>query len=452
MRSSRGRAIKPTKAAIADAAARRGKGNGARGSRRGRGAATSPRGGRGTTTAPRGGRGAATAPRGGRGATIASRGGRGPRRLEFVSEEAHENDGVENDDEYDGEEEHEDDREEEHDGERIEEEAEVQLEADGEEEDGDQAIVYLRGPAGLPPLPATDHEKLVIKPTGDFHWIELGGGKRRNPNGVVTVILKECFPGLVNFNGRTEPPWTWEHYAAAPDAPDEDGVEYSNCLERVEERFWQYFRWATDPEDTEAEKTKKEHDARRVLRNVIKKRVSQMYYEERKTAVVFYYARVKKEKITRTQACGIRLTETQYMQAIPSWAAPYADCWLQIVRQKWCNDEWTETSNSCKERRSLMSGAAHRQGSSSFPRYKKIMEEKGKRPMSDMAAYVASRHGSENGVLCNGRAQQILVIIHSHLLFSLCCYISLLLWYGDNFSNRKGILKLQRKSMVQILM
>jgi hypothetical protein len=72
--------------------------------------------------------------------------------------------------------------------------------------------------------------------------------------------------------------------------------------------------------------------------------------------------------------------------------------------------------------------------------------------MSDMAAYVASRHGSENGVLCNGRAQQILVIIHSHLLFSLCCYISLLLWYGDNFSNRKGILKLQRKSMVQILM
>jgi uncharacterized protein (DUF2345 family) len=73
-----------------------------------------------------------------------------------VSEEAHENDGVENDDEYDGEEEHEDDREEEHDGERM------------EEEDGDQAIVYLRGPAGLPPLPATDHEKLVIKPTGDL--------------------------------------------------------------------------------------------------------------------------------------------------------------------------------------------------------------------------------------------------------------------------------------------
>jgi hypothetical protein len=41
-----------------------------------------------------------------------------------------------------------------------------------------------------------------------------------------------------------------------------------------------------------------------------------MYYEERKTAVVFYYARVKKEKITRTQACGIRLTETQYMQVL----------------------------------------------------------------------------------------------------------------------------------------
>jgi hypothetical protein len=74
------------------------------------------------------------------------------------------------------------------------------------------------------------------------HWIELGGGKkRRNPSGVVTLLLKECFPGLVNYNGRIEPPWTWEHYAAAPDAPDEHGVEYNNCLERVEERFWVIF-------------------------------------------------------------------------------------------------------------------------------------------------------------------------------------------------------------------
>jgi hypothetical protein len=52
------------------------------------------------------------------------------------------------------------------------------------------------------------------------------------------------------------------------------------------------------------------------LRKVIENKMGQLYYEERKTVVVFYYARFKKEKITRTQACGIRLTETQYMQVI----------------------------------------------------------------------------------------------------------------------------------------
>jgi hypothetical protein len=52
------------------------------------------------------------------------------------------------------------------------------------------------------------------------------------------VLLKEFFLGLVNFNERTEPPWTWKHYAAAPDIPDQDGVEYENYLVRVEETFW----------------------------------------------------------------------------------------------------------------------------------------------------------------------------------------------------------------------
>jgi hypothetical protein len=66
-------------------------------------------------------------------------------------------------------------------------------------------------------------------------------GDRRNSNGVVIVLLKEFFPGLITFIGRTEPPWTWKHYVAAPDTPDQDGVEYDNCLARVEETFWVCF-------------------------------------------------------------------------------------------------------------------------------------------------------------------------------------------------------------------
>jgi hypothetical protein len=34
-----------------------------------------------------------------------------------------------------------------------------------EEEDGDQPALWLRGLAGLLPLPATDHEKWVIEPS-----------------------------------------------------------------------------------------------------------------------------------------------------------------------------------------------------------------------------------------------------------------------------------------------
>jgi hypothetical protein len=40
-----------------------------------------------------------------------------------------------------------------------------------------------------------------------------------------------------------------------------------------------------------------------------------MYYEARIAAVVFYYARVKKEE-KRKQACLIKLNEAQYMQVI----------------------------------------------------------------------------------------------------------------------------------------
>jgi hypothetical protein len=68
-----------------------------------------------------------------------------------------------------------------------------------------------------------------------------GGGNCRIPNGVVTVLLMEFFPGVVTFNGRTEPPWTWKHYVAELNTPDQDGVEYANCLERVEEIFWVCF-------------------------------------------------------------------------------------------------------------------------------------------------------------------------------------------------------------------
>ena len=40
-------------------------------------------------------------------------------------------------------------------------------------------------------------------------------------------------------------------------------------------------------------------------------------------------------------------------------------------------------------------------------------EEKQKRPLSDLDAYIEGRHGSKDGALCNDRAKEVLVIIHA---------------------------------------
>jgi hypothetical protein len=40
-------------------------------------------------------------------------------------------------------------------------------ENEDEEEDGEQPALWLHGPARLPPLPATYHEKWVIESFGD---------------------------------------------------------------------------------------------------------------------------------------------------------------------------------------------------------------------------------------------------------------------------------------------
>jgi hypothetical protein len=72
----------------------------------------------------------------------------------------------------------------------------------------------------------------------------------------------------------------------------------------------------TNLEDNEAEKRRKDRAARRVLHNVVKKSLTQLYYETRITAVCWYYAKVKKEKVTRPEVKEIKLAEAQYVAVI----------------------------------------------------------------------------------------------------------------------------------------
>jgi hypothetical protein len=47
---------------------------------------------------------------------------------------------------------------------------------------------------------------------------------------------------------------------------------------------------------------------------------------------------------------------------IPWSCAAYPECWAMVV-DKWCGPEWAETHNAARERRLMMPGVPHHQGS-----------------------------------------------------------------------------------------
>lgn len=80
---------------------------------------------------------------------------------------------------------------------------------------------WRRGGSHLPKRPLK--VKPVIQPIGEKHWKKVGQDQAKSTrmvNGIIGLLLKEHFPGLVKYKGKEEPPWTREHYEAAPDAQD----------------------------------------------------------------------------------------------------------------------------------------------------------------------------------------------------------------------------------------
>jgi hypothetical protein len=68
--------------------------------------------------------------------------------------------------------------------------------------------------------------------------LESAGGHGRLPNGILGLLCKEHFPGLVEYAGVMGPAYTFDHYAVAPDAVDRDGREFNNKAERVKQELW----------------------------------------------------------------------------------------------------------------------------------------------------------------------------------------------------------------------
>ena len=57
-------------------------------------------------------------------------------------------------------------------------------------------------------------------------------------NGILGLLCRLHFPGLVQFGEELQPAYTWNHYVTARDAADHDGRVFPNKVERVKGELW----------------------------------------------------------------------------------------------------------------------------------------------------------------------------------------------------------------------
>jgi len=65
-----------------------------------------------------------------------------------------------------------------------------------------------------------------------------GGAHTFKVNGILGLLCRKHFPRLVEYAGVTEPAYTFDHYAAVPDAEDRAGRVFSNKVVRVKQELW----------------------------------------------------------------------------------------------------------------------------------------------------------------------------------------------------------------------
>ncbi|XP_039823127.1 uncharacterized protein LOC120685338 [Panicum virgatum] len=99
-----------------------------------------------------------------------------------------------------------------------------------------------------------------------------------------------------------------------------------------------------------------------------------MHYEARVQAVVVYCAEFEKRSVKKPTARDIFLTRDQYLRVPPNWCANKAECWSMMV-DKWIREDWARQHALCRERRLMMPGPAHHQGSLSLSEYKNTWSE-----------------------------------------------------------------------------
>ena len=70
-------------------------------------------------------------------------------------------------------------------------------------------------------------------------WKVVAAGDHKClPGGILGLLCREHFPGLVDWAGGVELAYTFEHYASAPDARDREGKKFDNKAQRVVKELW----------------------------------------------------------------------------------------------------------------------------------------------------------------------------------------------------------------------
>ena len=70
-------------------------------------------------------------------------------------------------------------------------------------------------------------------------WMLVAAGDhKRHVNGILDLLCRLHFPGLVAYGGGHEPAYTWDHYIALLDVPDRDGRVFRNKGGRVTAELW----------------------------------------------------------------------------------------------------------------------------------------------------------------------------------------------------------------------
>lgn len=69
--------------------------------------------------------------------------------------------------------------------------------------------------------------------------VEPGSSHRRKVNGILGLLCRRHFPGIVTHHGIEEPAWTFHHYyVPTPDIRDRECRHFPNKAQRVLAELW----------------------------------------------------------------------------------------------------------------------------------------------------------------------------------------------------------------------